>query len=589
MGWEAWVTVALTALMVVAMARNLAGPDAILLGGLTLLTTLGIVPLDRAFAGFANEGVLTVAVLFVVAAGVRDTGGLDALMRRVLGRPRSLAGAQLRMMVPVSAASAFLNNTPLVAMMVPVVTDWARRNGLAASRLLIPLSYASILGGTCTLIGTSTNLVVYGLARQHAPELDIGMFDITVLGVPVLLVGIAYIVLTSRALLPDRTGSHELIENPREYTVAMRVEPDSPVVGKSIEEAGLRHLPGLYLVEIERDGELMPAVDPETHLRAGDHLLFVGIVESVVDLRRIRGLVPATDQVEKLSAPSPSRRLLEAVVGAGSALAGKNVRELAFRTRYEAAIIAVHRNGERVGGKVGDIVLRAGDVLLLEAPPSFLRRHKNDSNFALVTEVEGSAPMQHAKAPIALGLMVAMIVLSATGVLPLLVAGLLAAGGMLVTGCLSGAEARRALELRVLIAIAASFGVGEALESSGAAAQIGGALVDVAAPFGPVAALAGIYLATALLTELITNNAAAALMFPLAAAAGDAAQLPLLAVALVVMMAASASFSTPIGYQTNLMVYGPGGYRFGDFLRFGIPLQVTLAIVTISIASFWFL
>ncbi len=589
MGWEAWVTLAVTAAMVVAMARSVAGPDAILLGGLTLLATLGIVPLDRAFAGFSNEGVLTVGALFVVAAGVRETGALDGMLRRVLGRPRSLAMAQLRVMIPVSSVSAFLNNTPVVAMMMPVVTDWARRNRLSASRLLIPLSYASILGGTCTLIGTSTNLVVYGLARERAPELQIGMFDISVLGIPVLVAGVAYVALFARALLPDRSGAHALIERPREYSVAMRVEPGSPVVGQRIEEAGLRHLPGLYLVEIERDGERLPAVDPETRLHAGDHLLFVGVVESVVDLRRIRGLVPATDQIDKLAAPSPSRRLLEAVVGAGSGLAGKNVRELAFRTRYEAAIIAVHRNGERVTGKVGDIVLSAGDVLLLEAPASFLRRHKNDRDFALVTQVEGSAPMQHDKAALALVLMLAMILVSATGVLPLLVAALLTSAAMLATGCLTGGEARRSLELRVLIAIAAAFGVGAALETSGAAAAVGGALVTVAAPFGPVATLAGIYVATALLTELITNNAAAALMFPLAAAAADAAHVPLLPVALVVMMAASASFATPIGYQTNLMVYGPGGYRFGDFLRFGIPLQMLLAVITITVASLWFL
>ncbi len=589
MGWEAWVTLAVTAAMVLAMSRNLAGPDAILVGGLTVFVTLRIVPLDRAFAGFANEGVLTVAALFVVAAGVRDTGGLDGLLRRVLGRPRRLAHAQLRMMLPVSWVSAFLNNTPVVAMMVPVVTDWARRTGIPASRLLIPLSYASILGGTCTLIGTSTNLVVYGLARQHAPDLEIGMFDIAILGAPALAVGVTYVLVASRALLPDRAGSHRLIDRPREYTVAMRVEPESPVVGQRIEEAGLRHLPGLYLVEIERDGEPIPAVDPDTRLSAGDHLLFVGVVESVVDLRRIRGLVPATDQIEKLSAPTRSRRLLEAVVGAGSALAGKNVRELAFRTRFEAAIIAVHRNGERVGGKVGDIVLGAGDVLLLEAPPSFLSCHKNDSNFALVTEVAGSAPLQHDKAPLALGLLVAMVVVSATSILPLLVAALLTAGAMLITGCLTGAEARRALDVRVLVAIAAAFGIGAALETSGAASAIGAALVGVAAPLGDVATLAGIYVATALLTELVTNNAAAALMFPLAAAAASEAGLPLAPVALVVMMAASASFSTPIGYQTNLMVYGPGGYRFGDFLRFGIPLQVLLAIVTIAAASLWLL
>ncbi len=585
MGWEAWVTLAVTAGMVLAMARGLAGPDLVLLAGVTLLAAVGIVPMSRAFAGFANEGVLTVAALFVVAAGVRDTGGLDGVLRRVLGRPRGLASAQLRMMLPVSSVSAFLNNTPVVAMMVPVVTDWARRNGIPLSRLLIPLSYASILGGTCTLIGTSTNLVVYGLAREHSPDIAIGMFDITVLGVPALIVGAAYVVIASRRLLPDRAGAHALIEHPREYTVAMRVEADSPVVGQRIEEAGLRHLPGLYLMEIERDGEHMPAVDPETVLRAGDHLLFVGIVESVVDLRRIRGLVPATDQIDKLGEARPHRRLLEAVVGAGSTLTGESVRALEFRTRYDAAIIAVHRNGERVTGKVGDIVLSAGDVLLLEAPPSFLRRHKNDRTFALVTEVEGSAPRRHHKGPIALGLLIAMVVLSATGILPLLVSALLAAGAMLLTGCMSAYDARRALELRVLIAIAAAFGVGAALESSGAAGAVGRAVVSIAAPYGPVATLAAIYVATALLTELITNNAAAALMFPLAAAAGDAAHIPIVPIALTVMMAASASFSTPIGYQTNLMVYGPGGYRFSDFLRFGVPLQLVLAAVTITVAS----
>lgn len=585
MGWEAWVTVAVTVAMVFAMAKSLAEPDLVLVGGLTLLVAIGIVPVDRAFVGFGNEGVLTVGALFVVAAGVRETGGLDELLRRVLGRPTRLWVAQLRMMIPVSSVSAFLNNTPVVAMMMPVVTDWARRTGLPGSRLLMPLSWASILGGTCTLIGTSTNLVVYGLAKQRDASIDIGFFDIAVLGVPTLIAGIAYVVVLSRWLLPDRSGSHVTVDHPREYTVAMRVEADSPVVGQRIEEAGLRHLPGLYLVELEREGELMPAVDPETRLRAGDHLLFVGVVDSVVDLRRIRGLVPATDQVDKLAHARPDRRLLEAVVGAGSPLAGTNVRELRFRTRYEAAIIAVHRNGERITGKVGDIVLHAGDVLLLEATPSFLARYRNDSSFALVTEVAGSAPLQHDKATLALCLLVAMIVVSALEILPLLVAALLTAGAMLATGCLNAQEAQRSIELRVLIAIAAAFGVGAALETSGAAATIGSQLVEVATPLGPVATLAAIYIATALLTELITNNAAAALMFPLAAAAAESAQIPLAPIALVVMMAASASFATPIGYQTNLMVYGPGGYRFGDFLRFGIPLQLLLAVLAIGIAS----
>src|SRR5690606_35494315 len=207
MGWEAWVTVAVTLVMVIAMARSLADPDLVLLGGLTLLVTLGIVPLESAFSGFSNEGVLTVAALFVVAAGVRETGGLDGILRRILGRPASLAMAQLRMMIPVTSVSAFLNNTPVVAMMVPVVTDWARRTNLPLSRLLLPLSYASILGGTCTLIGTGTCLGVFGLARQADPALEIAMFDIAVLGVPTMIVGVLYVILASPRFLPDRSGS----------------------------------------------------------------------------------------------------------------------------------------------------------------------------------------------------------------------------------------------------------------------------------------------------------------------------------------------------------------------------------------------
>ncbi|MCB9598694.1 MAG: SLC13 family permease [Sandaracinaceae bacterium] len=584
MEWEAWLTLAGTAVMVVAMARGVASPDLVLLAGLTVFVATGVLPVADAFVGFSNHGMLSVAALFVVAAGVRETGGLDAVLRRVLGRPRRLAEAQLRMMLPVAAVSSLVNNTPVVAMMVPVVVDWARRTGLPASRLLIPLSYASILGGTCTLIGTSTNLVVYGMLRDHAPDAEIGMFDIAWLGVPALLVGLGYVLLAARRL-PDRAGAAELAERPREYTVAMRVLEGSVVVGQTIEEAGLRHLPGLFLVEIERDGTITPAVGPDTRLRADDHLLFVGIVESVIDLRRIPGLVPATDQVDKLTTPRPGRTLIEAVVGVASSLQGKSVRALGFRTRYGAAIIAVHRNGARVSGKIGDIVLLAGDTLLLEAAESFLKRYRNDSSFALVTAVEGSRPPALEKAPIAIGILVVMVTLTTLEIVPLLVSSLIAAGAMLATRCLTGPDARRSLDVSTLVTIAAAFGVGAALERSGAAGAVARILVDVAAPYGHVAILAAIYVATMLLTELITNNAAAALTFPLVVAVCESSGLPLIPAALVTMMAASASFSTPIGYQTNLMVYGPGGYRFGDFLRFGIPLQLVLGVVVVGVAA----
>ena len=585
MDWQAWITLGVVALAVAAMAKSLAGPDLILLAGLALLLAFGVVTPEEALAGFANPAIISVAALFVVAAGLQETGGLDFVARRLLGRPKTVAGAQLRLMAPVAIASAFLNNTPVVALMVPIVEDWARRSEIAISKLLIPLSYAAILGGTCTLIGTSTNLVVAGLADGLEPSVSFGLFDIAWLGLPTTLCGITLVLSTSRWLLPRRDRERVSPDSPREYTVAMRVQGDSPVVNRTVEDAGLRHLPGLFLVEIVRGEETFVAVGPNAMIREDDILIFAGIVDSVVDLRKIRGLVPATNQVEKLGQRSPNRRLVEAVIAAHSPLLGKSIRDSRFRTRFDAAIIAVHRQGERVRGRIGDIVMRAGDTLLLETHPRFLNQNRHDSRFALVSEVDGSTPPRHDRAWIAGLILVAMVAINVIGVLPLITAALLAAGAMVATRCLTGAQARRSLELPVLVAIAASFGIAAALEKTGVAGFIAHGIVDVARPLGPVGVLAAIYLATAILTELVTNNAAAALMFPVATAAAEAAGIDLHACLLLLMIAASASFATPLGYQTNLMVMGPGGYRFGDFFRIGVPLQVVVGALAVTIAS----
>jgi di/tricarboxylate transporter len=454
---------------------------------------------------------------------------------------------------------------------------------------MIPLSYAAILGGTCTIIGTSTNLVVVGLAAERFPETAIGMFEIAWLGLPVSVVGMLFIVLSSRWLLPSRQGVTAAFDNPREYTVAMRVEAGSPVVGQTIENAGLRHLPGLYLVQIARDGEEIVAVGPDVHLMANDVLLFAGVVESVVDLRKIRGLVPDTNQVDKLLEPTANRRLFEAVIGRQSPLIGKSIRESQFRTIYDAAIIAVHRRGERIQKKVGDIILETGDTLLLETDTSFERKHRNDGTFALVSEVRGSAPPRHDRAWIATVILVLMVAANAAGLLPLLTSALLATGAMLITRCVTGPEARRALDLRVLATIAAAFGVAAALDQSGAAAIVASAIVGLATPLGPVGLLASFYVVTAGFATVVGNNAAAALMFPIAAAAAESAGMAVRPMLLVLMLAASASFATPISYQTNLMVLGPGGYRFTDFFRIGVPLQLVTGVVAVTVAAYLWL
>jgi di/tricarboxylate transporter len=585
---EAWFALALVVVIVAALVRGKPA-EVVFLGGLTLLLGLGVLSPAEAFAGFSNEGVLSVAALFVVAAGVRDTGALDVVAQRALGRPRGTAQAQLRMMLPVAFVSAFVQNTPVVAVAVPVVSRWCSRFGLRPGKLLMPLSYATILGGTCTLIGTSTNVLVQGLAAKDG--LALGMFEIAWIGIPVATLGIVYILAASPWLLPDRSGSLGTSADARAYGVTMRVEPGSAVVGSTIESAGLRHLSGVFLAEIEREGDVMPAVGPDTRLHAGDRLLFVGAVDKMLDVRRVRGLALVTheDDIEDAGATKERRPgLLEAVVASGSSLVGRGVRELGFRTCYGAAVIAVHRGGRRLTSKVGDVVLEPGDTLLLEARSGFLERHGRDLDFALVAEVAGSDAPHHARAGVAIAIVVGFVLLHTVAGVPLVTSAFIAAAAMVVTGCLSGGHATRALDLRVLVTIAASFGVGEALVQTGAAAALSGVLVGALEPFGAIGVLLGVYVATALLTELVTNNAAAVLMYPIAAGAAAASGLDLRAMIYIVMFAASASFATPIGYQTNLMVWGPGGYRFGDFVRFGVPLQILLAGVTVAVVAWRF-
>ncbi len=582
MGWEAWVSVGVIVLNILLLVMTRIGADIVLVSGVTVLMLLGILSPSDALSGLANEGMVTVGVLYVVVAGLRETGGVNWLGQRLFGRPKTLAGAQFRLMAPIAALSAVLNNTPLVAMMIPAVSDWAKRNRFSASRLMIPLSYAAILGGTCSLIGTSTNLVVNGLLIEQT-QVRFNLFDIAWVGLPCALVGIAFIVLVGRWLLPDRSSVIDQQGDPREYTLEMLVETGGPLAGKSIEEAGLRSLPQLYLAEIERGDRVIPAVGPEEVLQGGDRLVFVGVVESVVDLNKIRGLVPAPDQVAKLTTPRSQRSLIEAVVSSSSPLVNKSVRAGGFRTVYNAVIIAVARNGERLNQKIGDIVLQVGDTLLLEAPPSFARTHRNSRDFFLVSQVANSTPPRHERAVAAFTILIGMIALVTFGLLSMLQAALLAAGLMLLTRCISGAAARRSVDWQVLIVIAASFGLGKALEVTGAAEAIAGSLVNIAGG-NAYLSLIIIYLVTMLFTEMITNNGAAVLMFPIALATANGLDANFATFAICIMMAASASFSTPIGYQTNLMVYGPGGYRFTDYFRIGIPMNLLMATITLLIA-----
>lgn len=580
MGTQAWITVGVVAGVMGLLAVTRWTPYLVLLAGLAVLLTLGVVTDAEVLSGLANPGMVTVGILFAVVSGLRETGAMAWIAHRMLGDPPSVRSAQLRIMGPVAVLSAFMNNTPLVAVLLPVIHDWGRKYRIPVSKLLIPLSYASILGGACTLIGTSTVLVVNGLIlEQLGPERGLGMFDIAWIGVPCAAIGLLYLAGFGRMLLPDRRPALSVGDDPREYVVEMLVAERGPLEGQTIEAAGLRHLPGLYLIEIEREDQVMPAVSSQIALRGRDRLFFAGIVESVVDLQRIRGLLPATDQIFKLDAERTNRSLVEAVVSSACPVVGQTIREGRFRTRYNAAVIAVARGGERIRQKVGDIVLRAGDTLLLEARASFAAQHRNSRDFFLVSQIADSAPLRHDRAWISLSILAAMVVGVASGALSMLNASMLAAGAMIATRCTSGSAALRAVDWQVLLVIAAAFGIGRAMQTSGAAEAITGGLVAWAGanPRLILAILCGL---TMLFTNVMNANAAAVLMFPIALSTAETLALELgtavsaLPFIFAILMGAAGSYATPIGYQTNLMVMGPGGYRFGDFTKVGLPLSL---------------
>jgi di/tricarboxylate transporter len=582
MGFEAWYAIGVVVATMAVLTMTRIGPDLVLVGALTLLLVAGVLTPVEALAGLANPGLATVAILYVVVSGMIETGAAHTIGHRLLGRPKSELAAQGRLMGSVMGVSAFLNNTPVVAMLIPTVQDWARKNGFQVSRLMIPLSYAAILGGTCTVIGTSTNLVVAGLVDSHAGMARLGFFEIAWVGVPTAIAGTLFVLATSRWLLPSREPPIRHVADAREYAVEMVVEPRSPLAGRSIEQAGLRRLPGVFLAEIEREGHIMVAVAPTEILRGQDRLVFVGGVDSVVDLYKIKGLVPAPDQVFKLDVPRPDRLLIEAVVSTSSPMVGTTIRDGRFRTRYEAVVIAVARGGQRIPGRIGDISLRGGDTLLLEARPAFVERNRRSRDFFLISAVQGSSPPRHERAIIALAILAGMVAAVSVGGVPMLIAALVAAGLMLVLRCTTGPIARRSIDWQVLTVIAASIALGTALETTGAAASIASAWLSVAGD-SPLPALAVVYILTSLLSAFITNNGAAVLVFPLAVATAGALGVNPRPFVIAIMMAASASFATPIGYQTNLMVYGPGGYRFSDYLRIGLPLTAILAAVALLV------
>ena len=556
--------------------------DVVLVGAMIVLTLLGILQPDQALQGFASNGVMTIAALYIVVAGLRETGAMAWISRWVLGRPRSLMVAQSKLMFVTSALSAVVNNTPVVALFIPVAQEWSSRFGYSISKLLLPMNHLVILAGMCTLVGTSTNLIVNSLLVKTVPDSGLSLFSLAWIGLPLTLIGFVYTLIASRWLLPDRQSPVEQLQNAREYSVEARVTPNGPLVGRSIAEVGLRSMRFAYVLEISRGDRLLAAVGPDEVLQGNDRVTFVGVVDAVNELRRIPGLLIAEDQTYQLNLRHAQRCLVELVLSPASPLIGQTVRESGFRSTYSAAIISISREGARLEGKLGDVRLRPGDTLLVETDQGFVERHKYNRDFLLVSSLQDSSPPDFARAPFAFLILVAMLLVAGFEWIPLFQASFIAAGVMIASGCVTLNAARRSIEYPVLVGIAASFALGFALAESGAAELLAGWIGGIAKG-DPFWALVVLYVATVIVTEMITNNAAGVLMFPIAMAVAHDGNASFLPYVVTIMVGASAGFITPIGYQTNLMVYGPGGYRWMDYIRFGTPLSIVVGIATVLI------
>ena len=603
--WEPILTGSLLVLMVGTMAIGRFAPDIIMMGVLLILLVFGILQPDEAFQGFANQGVITVAMLYIVAAAMKETGAMSRLTATMLGRPKSERSAQVRLTLPVAFLSAFINNTPIVAMFLPTLAGVARRCKIAPSKLFMPLSFASILGGVCTLIGTSTNVIIAELLDNEQlaangqavsadnPALGFGMFTLAKVGLPIALIGLGYILIFGRRWLPDLQNPIDQVQNQSQgYHAALSVKAESPIVGKTVEAADLRNLPGLFLSRIERDDDSMVAVSPKEIIHAGDVLVFVGQLSSVVELQQIKGLVPSTTDAQETEAGDaqyrPNLRVVEAVVSNNSSLIGMTIRQSEIRTRYGAVVVAVRRQGQEIPGKLGEIRLRHGDTLLLEAPPGFSVRHSSTDDFYLVNELATPAALRHDRAWVAGSILALLVVLITFGVFKPMTAAMLAAGLMILTRCCTGPQARKGIDFQILTVIGASFGIGQAMINTGLASDISHAMVSMFASLGPWGLLAIIYVLTSVFTATMTNSASAILMFPIAIGIAIEQQLNAMPFIVAITVAASCEFSTPIGYQTNLMVMGPGGYRWRDFTRFGGPLTVLCGVVCVLLTPWMF-
>lgn len=577
---EKWVTALVLLWCVICLLLDKVRPAIVFLSGVIVLIISKVVEPADFLQSLSNESIVTIFLLIFITAGIRGHFNLVGFLNSLFRSAKTPRGFMIRMTAGVSLMSSIVNNTPIVALMIPYVYQWSKRHKVAPSKLLIPLSFATIVGGMMTVVGTSTNLVLNGFILSKEPQ-GLGFLDFLIPGVLVTIVGLVFLATIGYNLLPSRINPlDEFKTNAREYLVETYIAPGSILAGKSIAAANLRNLEGIYLFEIVRDGKVINAVDPEEVLQADDHLYFAGDTEKVIELlQHDNGLqIPRSNELGM----EEHVNLVETVVPRNSELTGRTLKEIDFRDKYDAAVVAIHRNGEHLRGKIGSIVLEPGDLLILSAGQKFINRNKNDRDLYTVSVLSrNNGTPKWKKTAFGLGIIIS-IGLMAIGVFKLFLSLFFITVLMIGLGLLRTDEVKKLLDLDLLIILGSALTLSKALIDTGVAQDAASTIIEVFQVWGTYGVLVGLFLITVLLTSFVTNVAAVSIAFPIAYSLSHGMGLDPTGFYVAIAFGASASFLTPVGYQTNLMIYGPGSYKLKDFLKIGIPFTVVYAVTSLS-------
>ena len=580
-GLDAWITIVTVLGMFTILLFTKWRSDLVFLGAIGVFYVTGVLDAKEAFSGFSGTSVITVGVLFVVVAGLTHTGVLQWIVKHLLGTPSSYPKAVTRLMLPVAVLSSFLSNTTVVTLFVGIVKMWAKKLGVSPSKLLIPLSYASGMGGVCTLIGTPPNLIISGLYEEKT-GVAMNILTTTIPGLFCLAVGILSII-AMRKLLPDRKAPESAFESTDEYTLELRVPSDNPYIGQTLAEAGLFHVKGGSLIEMYHFDDVSSPVMEDEPIMGGDHLVYAGQIDELLDMAKSHQLVSADHHVFSMKEIDTSRQLRTAFVNFGSSLIGKTIGGSTFEKDNNLVLAAVARCGERIKEAPRQVVLQAGDTLLLVCP-KHINVDSSNLKSALHFFDSDVVPNIGRGTLVSTTIMIAMVALSALGIMPLLPCAFLAAAAMLIFRCCNMDQAMKAINWEILMVFAGSAVLGLAIQKTGIAEWLANGILDVCGT-NPIVVMTAVCFVGTFITEFISNTAAGAMFFPIMYEAAEKMGYEPFPFLVALMVSVSSSFATPIGSPTHMLVYGPGGYRFSDFMRIGLLMNLIILAANILIVN----